>query len=204
MPQDSCVRGLLICVGRQAGRHARGHQMRQLLGDLAHPSTRTFLPPLSRMRLRSQSRGRCSSSRRRCPTSAARSLARRPRPSLGSFRHRTRVARHARHLPWRARRPVAVMLSLMVTSQPPPQCPEWWCAGSSRPARRRAAHVGGASGPRGGLPLRAGGARTRPVALGAGVGARAPVGRLRSRGARGRGGLLVLVTVLVGVLMMVL
>lgn len=143
---------------------------------------------LHHSRLRSRSRGRCSSSRRRCPTSAAPSWARRPRPSLGSSRRRTRAGRRATRRLWWARR--LMVMTLLLLQPPPPLLLSrlaWLCAVASRRARRRAAAVVRevvASGRRGGRPRRAGGARTRPAGLGAGEGVRGLAGRLRSRSVR--------------------
>lgn len=175
-------------------------------GRIAHPSTNPCPPSTSsyyRNKLKSPSRGRCSSSRRRCPTAAAPSLVLRPRPSWGSSRRRTPGARRATRRPWWARRLMVMVFSSSSSQQPPPPLlthPAWSRGVASRPAIRRAARAAGASGRRGGRRRRAGGARTRPAGLGAGEGARGPVGRLRSRGAR-RGGA---VSVPVGVAVMVM
>lgn len=132
--------------GKTGGRSARGLQPppdARLLGGrglLMGPVIRARVASLPTAPIRSRSRGRCSSSRRRCPTSAARSLARRPRPSLGSSRRRTRGARRATRRRWWARR-WAVMVTMLLSSPwrlllP---CQACWRVVTSRLARQRAA-----------------------------------------------------------------
>lgn len=203
IPQDSCVQ--YSEKRRQLGRQKCPwpSDAPPVDGLLIYRLLRSYNPASSsRGQFKNQSHGHCSSNRRRCPTSVARSWARRPHRSWGSSRRQTRGERRATRPPWWARRP-AMLLLMMSQSQP---CPGWWCAGASRLARRRAAVVAraaGAWGRRGGRPQRAGGARTQPVALVVAAGARDPVGRLRSRGARRGWRSLVIVTVplLVGTLM---